>query len=444
MTRLGVRARLTAGVTLLFFLAATGVAVLGLSAVRSSAQADGRTTAERVLASSLVYGPNMQDWKRPELRTRFFYLDPEGQQISRRKYLDGIYGQRVRLPRFPVGGLLLTDRMPTAHDRGPGKVALAGSMKGAGAGAGRYSMGMEVPVVTSHEAIEALGAFLWWAVPLATLVVGAITWLTTGWALRPVERIRAQTARISASSLSERVPEPTSRDEVWALATTMNQMLARLEEQAAKQRRFVSDASHDLRSPVAASTLQLEVGLAAAEAADWPRIARTVLDQQLALGGLIDTLFALARADEQAWRPGEVDLDDVVRAECALPRRVALRLGSCPPARVLGDPELLARTIRNIIDNAEVHAGTAIDVAVGVEDRWVQVIIDDAGPGIPPDQRRQVLERFVRLEESRTTAGSGLGLAIADQVVRSHGGDLAIESSPQGGTRVRLRLPLAP
>jgi signal transduction histidine kinase len=264
-----------------------------------------------------------------------------------------------------------------------------------------------------------------------------------------VEAIRARVADISASDLNERVPVPEHRDEISALATTMNAMLSRIESGQAAQRRFVGDASHELRSPLATVISALEVGVAHPELLDQELATTTLLPEAQRMKLLVDDLLLLARADEQglALRHDDVDLDDVTATEVVrLRRETSLHVGSdLTPARVFGDAERLSRMLRNLLDNAARHAATRIDVGVRTDGRWAVLSVGDDGPGIPQAERARVFERFVRLDHDRARSGggAGLGLAIVAEIVVAHHGGVQIEPREGGGTVVNVQLPLA-
>jgi signal transduction histidine kinase len=273
--------------------------------------------------------------------------------------------------------------------------------------------------------------------PAVLLVVAGVTWLVTRHALLPVEGIRRGMAEITASTdLSRRVPVPDARDEVARLARTTNETLAALQASVERQRRFVADASHELRSPIASLRTQLEIGAAHPGLLD---LDGAVLDT-VRLQALAADLLLLARLDA-GERPGEVPvpLDALVREEVAQrqdrhPVDVAVQ-----PAEVTGSRGQLARVLGNLLDNAQRHAAARVRVAVRREgDRAVLEVSDD-GPGVPADQRERVFERFVRLDDarSRDDGGAGLGLAIARDVAVRHGGTLTLED----GARFVLRLP---
>ncbi len=283
--------------------------------------------------------------------------------------------------------------------------------------------------------------------PLLLLVVGGVTWWIVGQALRPVEDIRAEVERISARELDRRVPDAPGGDEVARLATTMNSMLDRLQRSQDRQRRLVSDASHELRSPVAAIRQHAEVAGRHPDSMRIDELAAAVLDETGRLQALVEDLLLLARLDEGADPEGvEVDLDDIVLAEVARLRRTtslevdADRVGA---GRVRGNGPALERVIRNLTENAVRYAQRHVALGVTQADGRVVFTLDDDGPGIPAADRPRVVERFVRLDDSRErgTGGAGLGLAIVLEVVAGHGGDVTLDESSLGGLRIEVRLP---
>ncbi|HEV7423400.1 MAG TPA: ATP-binding protein [Mycobacterium sp.] len=283
--------------------------------------------------------------------------------------------------------------------------------------------------------------------PVLLLVVALTTWVMVGRALAPVDAIRREVDGISAAQLHRRVPQPNADDEVGRLAATMNRMLARLEDARDSQRRFVSDASHELRSPITTIRHHAEVALAHPDRISAHELADVVLAEELRIQRLVEDLLLLARADEHVPPPrAPVDLDDLAFEEAGrLRSSSSLRVDASGvgAARVHGDIDALRRVLRNLGDNAARHAKSRIDI--GLADRGAKVVltVDDDGTGIPEAERNRVLRRFVRLDEarSRDDGGSGLGLAIVDEVARAHGGSVSISQSPLGGARVEVILP---
>lgn len=282
--------------------------------------------------------------------------------------------------------------------------------------------------------------------PVLLLVVGGVTWLVTRRALRPVEGIRCEMAAITASEdLSRRVPEPATHDEVARLARTTNETLTALEAAVGRQRRFVADASHELRSPIASLRTQLEVGAAHPELLDVPgAVADTVRLQRLAAD-----LLLLARLDA-GERPGQtrLDLGALVREEVSqrTPDAIPVALDAGQGIEVAGSRGQLARVLGNLLDNAQRHARGSVRASVHrAPDGQVVLAVTDDGAGVPEAERERIFERFVRLDEARgrDDGGAGLGLAIARDVAERHGGTLQATGSPAGGAHFELRLPPA-
>lgn len=297
---------------------------------------------------------------------------------------------------------------------------------------------------TSVVVVSLLGG-----IPILLLLVAVTTWKMTGMSLRPVERIRQQVAEISEDTeLNRRVPEPTGDDEIARLARTMNTMLDRLQGSRDRQRRFVSDASHELRSPIAAIRHQIETALAHPDGTSVEALLPDVLAEDLRMQALVEDLLLLARADEHTLaaiaRP--VDLDDVVLTEARrLRQRGAVRVDTrdVSAGRVLGDATALHRLVRNLTDNAERHAGSVVRLGVQSQPGQVTLTVTDDGPGVPAAERAHVFERFARLDDARArdTGGAGLGLAIVAAVAGAHGGSVHIESTE--GARFVVLLPAA-
>jgi signal transduction histidine kinase len=283
--------------------------------------------------------------------------------------------------------------------------------------------------------------------PVLLVVVAVTTWAMVGRALAPVEAIRREVDEISAAQLHRRVPQPDVDDEIGRLAATMNRMLARLEEARNSQRRFVSDASHELRSPITTIRQHAEVALAHPDRITTTELADVVLAEELRIQRLVEDLLVLARADEHvAPQRAPVDLDDLAFEEARRLRSTTslqVDTSAVGAARVHGDVDALRRVLRNLGENAARHATTRVDITLADRGGDVVLTVGDDGPGIPEAERQRVLKRFVRLDEarSRDDGGSGLGLAIVDEVVRAHGGSVSISRSPLGGARVGVTFP---
>jgi signal transduction histidine kinase len=287
-------------------------------------------------------------------------------------------------------------------------------------------------------------------IPLLALLVGATTWWLTGRALAPVDAIRTEVDEISGSQLHRRVPEPLSSDEVGRLAVTMNRMLERVELAAGAQRQFASDASHELRSPVATIRQHAEVALAHPERTTTAELAAVVLTEDLRVQRLVEDLLLLARTGEggMAHRGHAVDLDDVVFDEASRIRstsKLRVDLGAVSAGRVVGEETHLRRLVRNLVDNAIRHATSQIRLSLATDDRTVTLRVEDDGAGVAAADRGRIFERFVRLDEarSRDDGGSGLGLAIVADIAIHNGGTVGLATSDLGGAAFTVTLPAA-
>lgn len=297
---------------------------------------------------------------------------------------------------------------------------------------------------TEHvdETVGATTILLAVAVPLVIVLVGAVVWIVTGRALRPVERLRRQVDSITAEELSRRVD--AGDDELGALATTMNRMLARLEHSQAVQRRFISDASHELRSPLATMRQHAELGASYPDATSLHELSEVVIDEGERMQNLVEGLLLLARLDENHRPPTElVDLDDLLLAEAdRLGRISALTVDTSDvdAVQVEGNPRLLGRAVRNLVDNAARHAESRVVLGLRNADHTgsaVVLTVTDDGAGVPEDDRERIFDRFARLDEGRArdAGGSGLGLAIVKEIVQAHHGKVAVGESTADATR---------
>lgn len=285
---------------------------------------------------------------------------------------------------------------------------------------------------------------LWLAVPVLTGVVAAIAWFLTSRALRPVAAITQRAATISGGSLSARVPVPKTSDEISTLATTVNEMLDRLESDDRARRRFISDASHELRSPVAVMRNDAEVALRHPDSSDVGELAAVVADESSRLSTIIDDLLALARNDEGVIvNATDVDLDDIVLAEAARSRGVPVDTSRVSAGRVRGRPDELTRLVGHLVDNASRHAHQRVAVELRTTSEGVQLAVDDDGPGVPPADQERIFERFVRLDDARTRdrGGAGLGLAVVRGIAERSGGSVRVAPSLLGGARFVVTFP---
>jgi signal transduction histidine kinase len=282
--------------------------------------------------------------------------------------------------------------------------------------------------------------------PLLALLAVA-SWVLVGRALRPVEAIRAEVADISGRALDRRVPVPPSHDEIGRLASTMNEMLDRLQAASERQRKFVADASHELQSPIAALRTQLEVALAQPATTDWAATSSDLLAESRHMERLVRDLLFLARNDgEEAVRRIEpVDLDDIVLEEAARLRstaRIGVDASGVSAAPLCGNRDELTRLVRNLLENAEHHAESRVRIRLSAEGHEINLVVEDDGPGVPLAERERIFQRFARLDEARSrhNGGTGLGLAIVKEITERHGGTVCVETAAPGA-RFAVRLP---
>lgn len=284
-------------------------------------------------------------------------------------------------------------------------------------------------------------------VPLVVLVLAVILWLSVGRALRPVEVMRDEADSITAAQLRRRLAVPPGTDEIPRLARTLNAMLDRIDEGQRLQRQFVSDASHELRSPLTVIRQAAEVARAHPDRVATGALADDVLAESDRLEQLVGALLLLARMEDgDAGDTDVLDLDDIVLTEVARTRErwpVGIDAHAVGAGRTRGSAVLLGQVVRNLLDNAGRHASSSVTVSLAEHDHEVVLEVADDGAGIPVADRGRVFERFVRLDESRARddGGSGLGLAIVRKIVETSQGTVEIADSPSGGARFIVRLP---
>ncbi len=271
---------------------------------------------------------------------------------------------------------------------------------------------------------------------------------------RPLRRMAAVAARVDAGDLAPRIASGAGESrEIGVLADAFNHMLDRLTDAFAGQRAFVADASHELRTPLTIIRGQLEV-LASHEspsAAEVRRVERLVQDEIARISRLVDDLLVLAKSEQPRFlRLEKIDLPAFVgelwqRSTLQVDR--SFELGELPPGALSADPDRLAQALRNLLSNAIAHtsagAGTVRLSVESLEGERVRFVVEDDGPGIPPEQRDRVFERFHRVDQARDRAsgGTGLGLAIVAAIAAAHGGRARVRNSPLGGALVELELP---
>ncbi|MEU6206346.1 ATP-binding protein [Micromonospora musae] len=331
-----------------------------------------------------------------------------------------------------------------------------------------------------RHSTQVVGTSLLISFPLLVAALAVVAWRVVGATLRPVESRRRGAEEITGRAGPERLPVPASHDEVHRLAVTLNGMLDRLESARRRQRAFLSDAAHELRSPVTNIRTELEVARRLGERTDWAAVTDNLLADTERLGRLVNDLLLLARLDESGAGPDGPDggtgagrsTDGVARADRhtggagaggvgpvelgELLSTVAARYPS-PPVRVLppdeplwtaGHADELHRILTNLVENAVRHARTRVVLAAAPDGAYHLVTVTDDGPGVPVADRDRVFDRFTRLDDARArdAGGAGLGLSIVRELVRRAGGTvtLAEANADDPGLRVSLRLPPLP
>jgi len=321
----------------------------------------------------------------------------------------------------------------------PGDRALqAEPMRVTAVKSGTQTIIVAVPVGSFNQSVSLLRTVLFIAQPLLVLVLMLVAWRVIGASLRPVESLRSGAERITGAHTEERLPVPASSDEIHRLAITLNDMIDRLARARARQRAFVADAAHELRSPLASIRVQLEV---AQRLGDWTSVGDDILIDVERLSRLVDDLLLLARAESETAAPRtDVDLEELVKD---VGSRYGVEATSDGPLWTVGDPDALLRVLVNLMDNAVRHARTTVRLGLARDAAHALITVVDDGKGIPEADRKRVFDRFTRLDDARArdAGGTGLGLAIVRELVRRHDGQVRLlDAHP--GVRAEVRLPL--
>lgn len=304
-----------------------------------------------------------------------------------------------------------------------------------------------------RSAVNSLVLLLGIGLPILLVIVGATVWFAVGRALRPVEDIRKRAVQIRAD-FTQRIPLPASDDEIGRLARTVNEMLDRLSAAAGLERRFVGDASHELRSPLAAIRSQVDVALEHPESVEALTVLRTIQLQTEDMTQLLEDLLFLARVSENS--PGAllplIDLDEILVQEVRRLQRttdLTISVAHLDAVRMHGASRDLARMIANIGDNASNYARREITLGLVSRETGVDIVVTDDGSGIAAADRIRIFDRFTRLDDSRSRSGihtgTGLGLAIAQQIAEKHQGSISARSRDDEGegTVIVISLPIA-
>lgn len=346
--------------------------------------------------------------------------------------------------------------------RGGGRTVVSGDRIGTGGPvrvvavpAGEATVLVAKPLTDLRRSVTVVRTILLLAFPPLVGVLAMVMWRVVGAALRPVEALRVGAAEITAAGQPASLPVPASHDEVHRLAVTLNDMLTRLDRARARQRAFVADAAHELRSPLANMRTELEVAqrlatLPTQPDPDWAQLTEDLLTDTRRLAGLVDDLLLLARADDDRTGQRPVEAVELTGLLCEVAQRYPqppVTVAAGEPLWTQGEPDALRRVVANLLDNAVRHAQARVLLAVAPAGEYHLVTVTDDGPGIPAADRERVFGRFTRLDNARgrVAGGAGLGLAIVRELVRQHGGTIRLTSAEPGpGLRAEIRLPVKP
>lgn len=439
--RRSLRARLTAAATAAITVVIAAAAALLLWRVDASlvSQLDSTITREALSVGAVVRNATKPVVPRKLAGDNVIQVvDSAGRVVASSENIDG----EPRLFTFSAPatlanvGIRTMAKVPVGNE---GDYRVAATAVG---GSHPYTVYVGRPLESTTRSVTQFAVALAFGGPALAFVLGGITWLLVGLALRPVEVLRRQAADITVTDLHRRLDVPPARDELARLASTLNELLHRLDRSLTQQQQFIADAAHELRSPITSLLAQLEVaergGGGATPAELTPEVWR--------LSRLVDDLLTLASLDAApSVHRAVVDLDDLVFAEAQRPRPrtdVTVDISGVSAASVQGDATMLTRMVRNLLDNAFRHARSRIVVQLTSGAADATLTIADDGPGIPEHKRAAVFERFTRLDDARDrdAGGRGLGLAIVHDVVTTHHGQVTIDDN-NPGARFTVRLP---
>ncbi|AGZ43361.1 sensor histidine kinase [Actinoplanes friuliensis] len=340
---------------------------------------------------------------------------------------------RVRATTTPS---LVRTQLPIGYRSGPVRVRLLAEPVGA--------TGEVLAVAVASGGVERGSdrqlTVLLVAAPVLVAVLAALGWLLVRAALRPVDALTREAAAISTLDSARRLPAVSGSDEIARLAATLDDMLGRLAVSFARERAFVDDASHELRTPVAVLRGEIDLALSALDdSAEVEQSLRAAQDQVARLARLTEDLLVLARerGGSLVVHREPVDLADLVRAEARMP--VSVR---GEPVVVEADADRLRQVIANLAANSTAAGATRADVRIGTETGAAVLEWSDDGPGFAPEVLASAFERFVRGDPARSAApGSGLGLSIVRAIAIAHGGTATARNAPTDGAVVTVRLP---
>ncbi|MFA1547685.1 sensor histidine kinase [Actinomadura chokoriensis] len=437
-----VRTRVTAAATLLVGLLLTVGIVLFYQAIRKTVYEGLRNQGALVIADLATFVRETDPHGTLSVEDPDFTLlqvvDAQGDVVASSESLHGRGPLDVPQPRTVGRPAYRTVNVP-----GKARVYVVSEKVLTRDGARIVHAGAPIKGFTQYR-----GPFIGLLVMLAIIATAAVGWivsLSVRRALRPVRMMSAELAQITGGESDRRVTVPGTGDEVSQLAESVNVTLNRLAGVMSRQRAFVAEVSHELRSPLTGLRAQLEVALERPEDEDWPEVARAALGDADRLQGIVSDLLILARLGAGVHVERErVDLGELVRAETGRRRRrVPVDIDAATGVMVWATPQHIVRVLTNLMDNAERHAESRIWVSVAADGPEAVLEVRDDGSGIAPEDRERVFWRFQRLPEGRAreASGSGLGLTISRDIARAHGGTLVAADSDRGA-RFVMRIPL--
>lgn len=376
-------------------------------------------------------------------------LGRDGEVIETSQSAGNLTIEYAGIAKIPPAGLSDAQALGGGDDPKPVRIFAAAAADGKTVIVGEI-------LADRNTALEKLALLLWICGPAILLIASGLAWFLAGAALSPVERMRREVSLISEGDLGKRLQVPQTKDEIAKLATTLNGLLARLEQAFEKERRFVDDASHELRTPLGILKAELDLAL---------RRSRTKEELQAALAGaaevsehlngLAQNMLVLARSDRGKLPVHKTKLDvaNVVTDAAALFQNRAREFGiALLPAAPEGlaieaDALRLKQALGNLIVNALAHTARGGSIEVGAKRNGsadLELYVADSGEGFPAEFIGKAFDPFTRVDagRSRRDGGAGLGLAIVKGVAEAHGGSASVENRPEGGAIVTLRLPM--
>ncbi len=315
-----------------------------------------------------------------------------------------------------------------------------------------------IQVATSLEGMEEIFHYMIYffsfGIVLSIIIAGGVGWFLAGKALKPVDEMTRIARKITAENLNERLPIVKPDDELGRLASTFNDMIARLERSFRQIKQFTADASHELKTPLTIMKGEVEVALKSrADEAELREVLTSILEEIDRMNEVIKGLLTLARTDvEEETTKQPVSFDHIVEERCEQFRKLVHNRGLRLDVKikkgvtVLVDPVRMGQVVYNLVDNAIKYTpkGGTIRVSLDTQDGWAVLRVSDTGVGIPEDEVAYIFDRFYRVDKARTGgSGVGLGLSICKEIINTCGGKIEVESTVGKGTTFTTHLPLA-